>query len=295
MTFEKNKIGILGVGAIGSVLSYELLKKDKNELFYFSRTKKNYLKISSNDFQFEIKINVETTITNSPNLDWLIICLKEHQYSGARNWFWQLIHPKMDIAIVRNGLGLKESISHFTSQNNILECIIDCPTQLNENQYYEPLYLPIITTTEGPLAAKFESLFNKIEIRRTDDFKTASWKKLCESSSLGAILCLSGETCWIFKNETMRDLYEDILSESIQVAKADGAKIEGSYIDEMLNKLLTYPEKKGSSMLTDRLNDESIELGAKNGVISKLGKEYNIETPINDLIVKLLTYTNHRT
>lgn len=61
-----------------------------------------------------------------------------------------------------------------------------------------------------------------------------------------------------------------IYKETIQVVKADGAKIKHTFIDELLIKLANYPKTKGSSMLTDRLNGNPIELGAKNGIISKL-------------------------
>lgn len=227
-------------------------------------------------------------------MDWLIICLKEHQYPEAQNWFQKLINPKTQIAVIRNGLNLKVPLLDFTVEKRILECMIDCPTQLKKNEFYERIRKPFVIVPKSHLANDFEFLFDKysIGINQVEDFKTDNWKKLCESSSLGAILCLSGETCWIFKDEKMRILYRDIIKETLLVAQADGAKIESNFIDEMLTKLMTYPETKGSSMLTDRLNGKPIELGAKNGVISELGKRHNIKTPINNLIVYLLSKTN---
>ncbi len=172
--------------------------------------------------------------------------------------------------------------------------MIDCPTQLQNNGSYKVIRKPILTVNKSPVANDFKLLFNaqSIEVNQTKDFKTSNWIKLCESASLGAILCLSGETCWIFQDKKMRDLYKKILIETVLVAQADGAKIENSFINEMLIKLMAYPDTKSSSMLTDRLNGKSIELGAKNGVISELGNHYNVDTPINDLIVSLLSKTN---
>lgn len=45
-------------------------------------------------------------------------------------------------------------------------------------------------------------------------------------------------------------------------------------------------------MLTDRINGNPIELGAKNKIISELGDFYGIDTPLNNLIVLLLGDTN---
>ena len=84
------------------------------------------------------------------------------------------------------------------------------------------------------------------------------------------------------------------MKEAIIVARADGANIEADFIVQMLTKLSTYPETKGSSMLTDRLNGNSIEIGAKNGIISRLGAMYNIATPLNDLVTVILSKTNNK-
>lgn len=296
MDNKYNKIGILGVGAIGSVVSFDLQKNESNELFYYGRTKKDELKIISEGTEFEVPVNLKTSITAPPKLDWLVICLKEYQYSEANEWFSKLIDSNTKIAIIRNGLRLKLPILEYTSEQNILECIIDCSTQLLETGFYEQLKTPVITVPDSSLANSFRNLFNKSEsdIRLVENFKTESWKKIIESSALGAILCLSGETCWIFKDEKLRKLYVRILNESLNVASADGAAIETNFIEIMTMKLASYPETKGSSMLTDRLKGNPIELGAKNGIISKLGRHYKVETPLNDLIVGLLEHTNKK-
>jgi 2-dehydropantoate 2-reductase len=293
---KKDQIGILGIGAIGSVIASLLHKTTSSQLFYYNRTAKNNIKIKSENNTLNAPIHIETSIADSPDLDWLIICLKEHQYVKATHWFEKLISPKTKIAIIRNGINLKEPLLNFTSEENIVECIIDCSVQPIENGFYQQLKKPVITIPANTLATSFQKLLNtnQCEIKITLDFKTESWKKLCESASLGSILCLSGETCWIFEDEKLRALYLNILKEAMQVAIADGAKIESKFADNLLTKLSNYSKTKGSSMLTDRLKGNSIELGAKNGIISKLAKQYNIKTPISDLITILLTHTNKK-
>ncbi len=230
-------------------------------------------------------------------MDWLIVCLKEHQYSRASQALSKLIGPETKVVSIRNGLNHKVPLVKFTSCEDILECIIDSPTQLNGQGIYEVLQIPKLTLPKNGMAQEFERLFVKsnIIIEQNSDFKTACWKKICTSSALGAILCLSGETCWIFQDKKVQELYQSILQESLQVARADGANIEIDFVDKMVTELLSYPPEKSSSMRTDRLNGNLIELGAKNGVIVEMGKRKGIPTPINDLIVTLLKKTNNRT
>jgi 2-dehydropantoate 2-reductase len=292
---KKTRIGILGIGAIGSVIASLLHQTAAYKLHYYHHSIKKNIKISVDNKTITIPIRTETSVDSAPDLDWLLICLKEHHYATATHWFEKLIGPKTNVAIIRNGINLKEPLLPFTPEENMVECMIDCPVQPGENGYYRQLKKPIITVPANALAITFQSLFDahQCQVTISSTFKTESWKKLCESATLGAILCLSGETCWIFKDKKLQLLYQNILRETVQVAIADGANIEeNTFIDEMLTKLLRYPNNKGSSMLTDRLNGKPIELGAKNGIIAKLATQYHLKTPLNDLITILLTHTN---
>ena len=133
-----------------------------------------------------------------------------------------------------------------------------------------------------------------IEIYQVKDYLTVNWKKIIESSALGGILALSGETAWIFRDDEILNLYKKTIEEGIVVAKKEGARIEDKFLGNLLEKLKAYPETKGSSMLTDRLNCHPIEINAKNGVISKYGRKHKIKTEINDIICVLLKHTNRK-
>lgn len=287
-------IGILGIGAIGTVIAYNLVRYSCHRLLFFNRTPKNGLKLVYKEETHSSYIKTIIHPVENIELDWLIICLKEHQFETAQNWWPFLIQKKTKVVVIRNGLRHIEPLLSFVRSKNILPAIIDCPTQPLQLGFYEQIRKAQITLPDSNLAKDFASLFQPKEITfiLEADFKTSSWKKLCESAALGAILCLSGETCWIFQDEEMQDLYLRLLEECLSVAQKDGAKIEDSFKVEMLEKLLKYPPTKRSSMLTDRQKGNPIELGAKNGVIVKLAKEYDIITPLNDLVVQLLKHTN---
>lgn len=287
----KTQIGILGIGAIGTVIASSLQEQLPLKLFYFSRTKKEALKLVTTNKVFDTSIHIETRPTQAPQLDWLFICLKAHQYNDAKHWFAELITPQTKVAVVRNGLRLKEDILSFTSGELILETNIDCPTELLENGFYKTINTPIITLQKNTLATEFKELFkaSEVTINHVKDFKTESWKKLCESATLGAILCIHNDTCRIFKTETIQQQFKELLNEMVQVALADGAHIEPNFIDKTMTKVLKYPDTKGSSMLSDLRQGKPLELDAKNGIVSRLGKQYHIKTPINDSIIKLLS------
>ncbi len=100
------------------------------------------------------------------------------------------------------------------------------------------------------------------------------------------------DTCKVFQDVKTIELYKKVVEEGINVAIADGADIQHDFKDTLMNKLLTYPSTKGSSMLTDRINGRPIEWNAKNGIISRIGKQKGMKTDLNDLLCLLLRRIN---
>ncbi|WP_299123934.1 ketopantoate reductase C-terminal domain-containing protein [uncultured Tenacibaculum sp.] len=282
-------IGVLGIGAIGTVISLSL--KTDNVIYYYNRSPKTTLKLQFQNYTTQKSISLNTP-SNIP-LDWLIICLKEYHYKNASILLKKLINKNTKVAVIRNGINLKDSILQYTDSKNIIECIIDCPTQI-ENRLFIQLKKGIITLDKKNTSLNFLSLFHtkNLNFQFSKDFKTDSWMKLIESSAIGSILCLSNRTAIIFKDTSILNLYTKIIEEGIQVANADGAQIPPDFTLHLTEKARTLPSKKGSSMLTDKLNGNPIEINAKNGIISSLGKKLGIYTPINNLITFLLKNIN---
>lgn len=291
---KKLKVGILGIGAIGTSIAAELINNQQVDLLCYNRSLRSDLRIARDNAIQSLPVTV-CTAPQSIKLDWLIICLKAHQYTKAHDWLCALITSKTKVVVIRNGIRLKQSVIDYASDQNILECIIDCPTQSMSDGMYQQFNRPKLTIPAATIAEEFIQLFNhtKTLVNVSSDFHSASWRKLCESAALGAILCLAGETTWIFNdNPKLKVLHRRLLQECVNVARADGAIISSNFIDELCKKLLLYPENKGSSMLSDRLAGKPIELMAKNGMVSELGKQYQLATPVNDFVCVLLERTN---
>ncbi len=285
------QIGILGIGAIGSVLALKL--QPQHRIRYYHRSPKVAIQVQVIN-QLQSKRIQLSNIYEAIELDWLIICLKAYHYPAAQKSLQALIQTKTKVAVVRNGIKLKDPLLAYASEDQILPVMIDCPTQLNAEGYYHQLRKALLATERSALAQSFADLFrtDNIAFRRVDDFRTENWKKLIESSALGGILTLSGESCWIFEDPRLVALYRRLVEESMAVARAEGALIEDTFVEELVGKLKTYPPGKGSSMLTDRRAGRPLELMAKNGAIAALGKRHGLATELNNLITILLQYTN---
>ena len=270
------KIAIFGLGAIGSLLSKYLLQKKENQVSFFNRSPK-----TSIQFSFQGKIDT-FPITLSPSkeadFDWVIVCLKTYHLAEAKRSIRLLVSAKTKLAIFRNGLNLADDFLDLTKSENILETIIDAPTQPQPDGAYLQLRIPKITLPNQSISQNFKVLFSNSEIQFEiiNDFKKAQWEKLIESSSLGALLALAEKPAIIFKNPKIRNQYIELIKEGIAVANSDGIKIPVTFSETLLKKLDSYPDQKGSSMLTDRLDGKKLELGAKIGVIVEIGNKNQI-------------------
>jgi 2-dehydropantoate 2-reductase len=291
------KIGILGIGAIGTVVAYELGCDPFHQLYYFNRSERNALRLVLPDQQLITRSISCSAIADSPVLDWLFVCIKAHQIATALPQVRPLIGDDTQIVVIRNGLNFRNDWAAVGLAKQVLPVLIDCPTQLNSAAYYEQLQPARLTAPKSKAGINLAKLIanTQLKLELTIDFKTASWLKLAESAALGAVTCLTGAGCWIFEDRQILTFYQSLLEEIVKVALADGAMIPPDYIANLLVKAKQYPSHKKSSMLADRLAGKPIELSAKNGIISELSKKYQIVTPLNDLVGVLLSKVNNET
>ncbi len=287
------KIGVFGMGAIGHVITHSLGHHEA-DLLFFNRSLKDEFRLKFGKIIIENPIEAITIPRPINGFEWLIVCLKEYHYEKAIPWLQKLVSAKTKVVVIRNGLDLKGPLLPYLNPSQILETIIDAPTQMNSDGVYELLRSPKLLLPDNSLATEFQNLINQdfLSVRLVEDFKTKQWEKLIESASLGALLALSGETCWIFEDEKVVALYGQLIEEAIQVAQKDGALIVSNFKTQLIEKAKKYPPEKGSSMLTDRLSGRQIEIDAKSGVISRLGKRYQISIPLHDLGSVLLGKVN---
>ena len=285
-------IGIIGIGAVGSFVISQILTQ--HNLTYFNRSDKSSVKFKTFYKNLELPISLSKSNQNKIAFDWLIICVKENQTIEIVKTVGELINPNTKLAVIRNGMKLKGPFLELVPEEQILPCSIDCSIQPDENNVYNQKSDAYMITPFCELSNEFQSLFSKhvISFESTDDFHTKSWKKLIESSAIGGIMAITQRYCEVFEESYYLSLFKQLILEGIEVGKADNAKLPFYFYNELEQKLLAYPKDKGSSMLTDVLAGRLVELGAKNGYISKMGKQYGIDTVEHDKITRILSIGN---
>ena len=92
------------------------------------------------------------------------------------------------------------------------------------------------------------------------DFITASWRKLL-TNALAGFMALSGRRSGMFRRDDIADLSRRYVAECLAVARAEGARLPDSVVDEMADIFRHAPEDMGTSILTDRENQPADGVG----------------------------------
>lgn len=282
------KIGIFGLGAIGSLLSKYINQNKDNDYFYFNRSFKDSIRIKYQNKIDDIPIVLPTQLTDK--LDWIIICLKEYHHAEAIPSIKNVIDENTKLAIFQNGIHLSSKYTSFVNSQNILETIIDCPVERNEEGLFLQHRSPKIFLPKSDIAFEFEKLFNNenVDIQIVDNFLSTQWTKLIESSTIGSIQAYTGQPCSIFEQDKYLNEFIELVAEGILVAKSQGVSLPVDLKEQLVKKLKAYPKTKGSSMLSDRLAGKRLELNAKIGAINDIAVRNNVYSPMTRKVFNLL-------
>jgi 2-dehydropantoate 2-reductase len=222
-------------------------------------------------------------------VDWVVVATKTYDAAGAGEWLRGLAKGGALVAVVQNGVEHRERIEPYVAGERIVPVVIDCPVERGEDGIVVQRGKVTMKVQEGALGAEFKELFrgSKVEIELVADFKTAAWRKLCTNAA-GAINALAMKPAGIFREEQVAELALGMVAEVVAVGRAEGAKLDDSVGQQVVDGYRRQPKDSVNSLLADRMAGRKMETGARNGVIVRLGKKHGIATPFNQMAVAVL-------
>lgn len=124
-----------------------------------------------------------------------------------------------------------------------------------------------------------------IQLLEAPDFLSAAWRKMLHNCVSNPLTAIAGRGLEILREPLYSTWAQRLLAESLPLAAAAGAQVDG---EDILSTLASYPPGTRTSMLQDRLAGKPLEIAALNGHIIELGRRFGLPTPINeDLITRL--------
>jgi len=284
------KIAIVGVGSVGGVIAGWLTHRGGYELTLCARRQPGEVSV---ELFSAGKIKLPATILTDPAqgrpVDWVIVTTKAYDAAGAAAWFPSLVGPRTLVAILQNGVEQRERFTPYLPGEKILPVMVDCPAERPAPGRIVQRGAGRLSVPAGPDGARFVELFSgtALEVTQVTDFKSTVWRKLCMNSA-GVISALLLKPAGVMRDDNVAILARAIVRECIAVGRAEGAVLEDSLPDTVVESYRKGPPDSINSLQADRAAGRPMEIDARNGAIVRLGRKHGIPTPSNEAAAILL-------
>jgi len=287
------RIALVGVGSIGGALAGLLQAAGGHHLQLCTRRPLTELRVRTP----EAEHTIEAVNLTSPELaepaDWVIVATKAYDAASTAEWFGRLCSPTTHVALVQNGVEHRERFLPWLPAAQLLPVVIDCPVERKPDGLVVVRGSVLLKTEDTAQGRSFLDLFAQsgAECMAEEDFKTAAWWKLA-INVVGALNALTSQPVRVLWSEPMQQLSRGLVRECVAVARAEGAALTDSIVEEVVNLYQCHPADSVNSLLADRLAGRNMEYDARNGAVVRLGAKHGIATPLNQMATTLLEAVN---
>jgi 2-dehydropantoate 2-reductase len=238
----------------------------------------------------EVRALVISDLNTSLPVDWILVATKAYDVLSASRWFPSLRDRGAPVAVLQNGVEHRERFASSLPIDAILPVIVDCPAERRSEGLVVQRGTMHLRAPATDLGKQFVKLFagTPVDALAVPDFTSIAWRKLC-NNAVGVIPTLLLQPQGVLRDNFLSDVARQIICECIAVGRAEGAQLDDSVVESVMNSYHSAPADGINSMHADRLAGRPLELDARNGVIVRLGKKYGIPTPANSMAVALLT------
>ena len=300
------KVAVLGAGAMGCLFGGLLAEKGLNVILidvwkeHVEAINKNGLKMDGHGGDRFIKVKATTDPSTVDIVDAVIVMCKATALEPALNSIKNIIGEKTVFMSFQNGFGHEAIMQKIVGVEKVLGgTTTQASNILGPGHIMNHAALPSwIGEYEGGMSERVNDVADtftahNLETIAADDVKKRKWMKLFALTAIGplsAIFDLHHTDLYINNSASnvSRSLGKEIILETRQVALADGVEVSEDECLFMFNKIVDSNQTNKSSMAFDVQYKRKTEIDFISGVVSNLGKKHGINTPLNDLMYKMI-------
>ena len=302
------KILIMAAGAVGGYFG-ALLSKHNNIMLIargenLKTIEKNGLEIQSDKSgNFNSKVKCLQTPPVNYQADLIIYCVKSYHNEEACKLLRPTVGAKTSILTLQNGIGAGDFLSDYFGKARVI-----LGAAYIEAEQIEPGKIvqhgddcEIVFGEESGLKSDRSKSISQIltkssiDNRISMDITADLWKKLILICALSGMTCLTRSSFSdVLDNQQTRNLTELVMREAESVSRHMKVDIPSGYVEEMMSYFLDNSGELVSSMYKDLVLNRPLELSVINGAITRLGGQFGVPTPINDIITACLSLPDIR-
>ena len=301
------KVAVLGAGAMGCLFGGLLAEKGLSVTLidiwkeHVDAINSNGLKMDGHGDDRFIKVKATTDTSNLEKVDAIIVMCKATTLTPALNSIKNIVGEKTVLMSFQNGIGHEAIMQEIIGKEKVLGgTTTQAANILGPGHIKNHAALPswIGEYDEGGMSERVKDVAETftaygLETIASENVKKRKWMKLFALTAIGplsAIFDLNHTELYIDNKEQLisRALGKQIILETRKVALADGVEVSEDECLDMFNKIVDSKQTNKSSMAFDILYKRKSEIDFISGAVSKIAKGHGIETPLNDLMYKMI-------
>ncbi|AYU56348.1 oxidoreductase [Staphylococcus debuckii] len=277
--------GIIGPGAVGTTIAYELLRSlDTDQVHLFGK-KAWRVPYRQRDTGEQSELQTQTLAHFDDTLDVLFIAVKTHQLDHVIEQMAHVIDDDTLIILAQNGHGQLEKIDHphvyqavvYISGQKTEDGVIhfrDRILQVQEDEFTSELAQHLAET--------------RLELQLKNDIEVEIWYKLLVNLGINSVTAVGRQTAAILRVPEIRNLCRNLLEEGQRIAEAAGITLPETIVEDIMKIYAGYPDEMGTSMYYDITSGAPLEVDAIQGFIYRKGQELGLYTPYLETVYSIL-------
>ena len=286
---EHPRIALIGPGAIGTTIAAALHEAGRTPLLC-GRTAHPQLTLRHEEGEIIVPGPVlsDPAAVSHP-FDIVFVAVKVTQVPDCAGWLTTLCDKNTTVCALQNGVEQKTQLAPLVNGAEVLPSIVWFPAQRESDASVWLRATPRLTLPDVSQAKRVAEALNgtRCTVELSSDFISLAWRKLLQNAVAG-LMVLANRRAGMFSRPDITALALAYLQEGLAVARAEGATLNDSVPQEIVDGFHRAPADLGTSILADRQANRPLEWDIRNGVIQRYGQAQGIPTPISDVLVPLL-------
>lgn len=281
-------IAIIGPGAVGGTIAAHL--SQGHTVSVAVRTPFDVLEVETDDGVLRATPTMLTDPGIAEPVDWILVATKAYDTATTADWLRALVGPRSIVAVLQNGVEHVQRFEPYLPREQLLPVVVNVPAFRSAPGRIVQHGVAELTVPVSSDGIRFAELFagTGIRVHTTDDFAAAAWRKLALNAP-GAITAATLVPRLDMTRPSTERLVRQTVEETITVGRAEGAILPAGVVDEIVAVLSASTSDLPNSMHADRLAGRPMEIDARNGAVVRIGRQHGIPTPVNALLVELLS------
>jgi len=298
------KIGIIGVGAMGSIYAGLLADQGGHDVWaidtwgdHVEAIRANGLRVEGASGDRTVKISATTNPADVSDVDLVIIATKDDGVAGAAKAALGMAKPDAPILTIQNGLGSADKVAEIVGSNRIMMGVVGgfgASMKGPGHAHHNGMEFLRLGEMDGGMTDRLEVVAEawragSFKVLTFDDIHKMIWEKLicnCTYSGTGALTGL--RVGQMQADPHAWSIASACALEAANVARARGINLD---FDDPVAYVRNFGQKIPNarpSMLLDHMARRKAEVDNINGAIPREGAKVGVATPVNSMVVALL-------